>query len=99
MDNSSQAVRCINHKYIVVEWSQQDMSGTLKKISRKSNSETNSCGYDNRIITKKAIEYYEKMLIMAEKETQTIKRCKKTYDICQWQKHKQGAAIKIQRIP
>ena len=74
MDNSSQAVRCINHKYIVVEWSQQDMSGTLKKISPKSNSETNSCGYDNRIITKKAIEYYEKMLIMAEKETQTIKK-------------------------
>ena len=50
------------------------MSGTLKKISPKSNSETNSCGYDNRIITKKAIEYYEKMLIMAEKETQTIKK-------------------------
>ena len=49
------------------------MSGTLKKISQKSNSETNSCGYDNRIITKKTIEYYEKMLIMAEKETQTIK--------------------------
>ena len=50
------------------------MSGTLKKISQNSNSETNSCGYDNRIITKKAIEYYEKMLIMAEKETQTIKK-------------------------
>lgn len=50
------------------------MSGTLKIISQKSNSETNSCGYDNRIITKKAIEYYEKMLIMAEKETQTIKK-------------------------
>ena len=53
MDNSSQAVRCINHEYIVVEWSQQDMSGTLKIISQKSNSETNSCGYDNRIITRK----------------------------------------------
>ena len=44
------------------------MSGTLKIISQKSNSETNSCGYDNRIITKKAIEYYEKMLIMEEKK-------------------------------
>lgn len=50
------------------------MSVTLKKISQNSNSETNSCRYDNRIITKKAIEYYEKMLIMAEKETQTIKK-------------------------
>ena len=50
------------------------MSGTSKKISRKGNSETNRFGYDNRIITKKAIEYYEKMLIMAEKETQKIKK-------------------------
>ena len=57
------------------------MSGTLKKISPKSNSETNSCGYDNRIITKKAIEYYEKMLIMADNK-EIYKRCKKTYDIC-----------------